>query len=84
VPRLLFKETEKQRGSSTRGRKIRCPRCGFEPRKHDRWHCVCGHSWNTFDTRGVCPGCDATWKETACPRCHLWSDHEAWYVDSDG
>jgi hypothetical protein len=83
VPRFAFRETEKQRGATTRGRKIRCPRCAWEPGKHDRWMCLCGHVWNTFDTRGVCPGCDAKWKETACLRCHQWSDHEAWYVDAD-
>jgi hypothetical protein len=83
VRRLAFRETEKQRGAKARGRKIRCPRCGWQPSKHDRWTCLCGHVWNTFDTRGVCPGCDAKWKETACPRCHQWSDHEAWYADDD-
>ena len=80
---MQFRETEKQRGASTRGRKIRCPVCGWEPHKRDLWSCLCGHSWNTFDTRGVCPGCDAKWRETACHKCHQWSDHEAWYVDVD-
>ena len=34
--------------------RIRCLLCGWSPRKEDKW---CGHSWNTFDTGGVCPAC---------------------------
>jgi hypothetical protein len=37
--------------------RIRCPLCGWSARKEDRWFCECGHSWNTFDTGGVCPAC---------------------------
>jgi hypothetical protein len=81
VPRLEFRETEKQRGAKHGGRKIRCPKCAWEPRREDRWSCVCGKAWNTFDTRGVCPGCDAKWNETQCLECHGWSPHEAWYLD---
>ena len=80
---LRFKETDRKTGSSTttRGRKIRCPRCAWQPRKTDRWMCACGHTWNTFDTGGVCPGCDAAWKETQCLKCHQWSLHKDWYDD---
>jgi hypothetical protein len=35
--------------------RIRCPLCGWSPRKEDKWFCTCGHDWNTFDTGGVCP-----------------------------
>ncbi len=67
------------------GGKIRCPKCAWEPSKESRWYCAgtpdaCGHCWNTFDTRGVCPGCDKRWTETACLHCHAWSLHEDWYV----
>lgn len=76
-----FRETEK--GGSTASDagdgKIRCPKCGYRPKRSDRWSCTCGHMWNTFDTRGVCPGCDAKWRDTACPSCHQWSLHEDWY-----
>ena len=27
--------------------RIRCPLCGWSPRKEDRWFCTC---WNSFDT----------------------------------
>jgi len=39
----------------------------------------CGHVWNTFDTRGLCPGCSHQWKHTACLSCTRWSLHEDWY-----
>jgi hypothetical protein len=68
-------------GELGRKQRIRCPCCRWEPRDSDRWQCSCLHLWNTFHTRGVCPGCGHAWKETQCPRCHRWSPHEAWYVE---
>ena len=62
------------------GPHIRCPKCGWHPRKDDRWMCTCGHRWNTFDTGGVCPGCMRQWTETQCPQCGQWSPHSDWYV----
>jgi len=62
-------------------RRIRCPRCGWEPGRHDRWACTCLHSWNTFDTGGVCPACGREWSETQCLRCNAWSRHADWYTD---
>ena len=61
--------------------RIRCPACAWEPQKEDQWTCECLHSWNTFDTGGVCPSCDRRWTETQCPHCHVWSRHEDWYAD---
>jgi hypothetical protein len=62
------------------GNRIRCPRCAWEPRREDRWMCTCLHVWNTFDTRGVCPGCGQEWRETQCLRCKAWSRHHDWYA----
>src|SRR5262245_34939810 len=64
---------------------IRCPACHWQPEKHSRWLCEpgCGHSWNTFDTRGLCPGCAKKWFHTACLECATWSAHEAWYVTDE-
>jgi hypothetical protein len=45
-------EEEKKPGASEPPR-IRCPLCGWSPRKEDKWFCTCGHEWNTFDTGGV-------------------------------
>jgi hypothetical protein len=58
---------------------IRCPLCGWVPRAEDRWSCRCGHSWNTFDTGGVCPNCLRKWEHTQCLACHQWSLHSDWY-----
>ena len=63
------------------GRRIRCPKCAWEPRREDHWSCACLHVWNTFETGGVCPACQRQWLETQCPRCDGWSPHLAWYVD---
>ena len=61
--------------------RIRCPKCQWEPRKHDTWVCSpgCGHWWNTFDTYGLCPGCQKQWRETECLRCSVMSPHDLWY-----
>jgi len=71
--------------------RIRCPHCQWQPERGSRWMCRsngdppeylaggCGHVWNTFDTRGLCPGCQHQWKYTACLKCARWSLHEAWY-----
>ena len=34
------------------GPRIRCPLCGWSPRKDDKGFCTCGGQWNTFDTGG--------------------------------
>jgi hypothetical protein len=67
------------------GRRIRCPRCKWHPHKNSSWYCGpgCWHSWNTFDTGGVCPKCKRQWTETECKSCKRWSPHVDWYV-SDG
>ncbi len=66
--------------TGNRRSRIRCPRCAWQPRQHDRWSCLCDHVWNTFDTGGVCPACRKVWEQTQCLRCHEFSPHEAWYV----
>jgi rubrerythrin len=82
---LRFKESERS-GASTRldepdrGKRIRCPKCAWRPGRHDRWQCTCGHTWNTFETHGVCPVCAYAWRDTMCLRCHRWSPHAAWYA----
>ena len=71
--------------------RIRCPLCEWEPKPSSRWTCWdcaypeyyfngCGTSWNTFNTRGKCPGCGHQWEYTACLRCNGWSLHQDWYV----
>ena len=39
--------------------------------------------WNTFATRGLCPGCQHQWRYTSCLECAAWSLHEDWYAAED-
>jgi len=66
-------------GRDRSGPRIRCPLCNWSPGRHDQWSCTCGHSWNTFDTGGVCPECLFQWKSTQCLACGRWSPHSEWY-----
>ena len=70
--------------------RIRCPLCSWRPDSSSMWSCWaedtpeppfnwCGTSFNTFLTRGRCPGCQHQWQWTSCLRCHGWSLHEDWY-----
>ncbi len=70
--------------------RIRCPHCNWKPDKSSRWFCAdcdypeffyggCFTSWNTFETKGVCPGCAHRWKWTSCLRCTKWARHDDWY-----
>lgn len=71
--------------------RIRCPLCRWQPDSSSSWVCGgdgppeyfigCGTIWNTFDTHGVCPGCDHQWLWTDCLSCENSSLHEAWYTD---
>jgi len=72
--------------------RIRCPLCKWQPKPSHRWFCApcghpeyfadgCGASWNTFSTRGRCPGCEHQWRWTACLNCAGWSRHDAWYEE---
>jgi hypothetical protein len=60
---------------------ILCPRCSYRPSPHERWVCDpgCGTWWNTFWTRGLCPGCAKLWDVTQCPECGSVSPHKHWY-----
>ena len=69
---------------------IRCPLCKWRPLRSSLWYCLttgtpepffegCGTEWNTFSTRGRCPGCSHQWRWTSCLRCSQWSKHEDWY-----
>jgi len=65
--------------------RLRCPRCRWRPRRHDRWICHpgCGFVWNTFETRGRCPGCAFQWAVTTCLACHETSPHLDWYAPAE-
>lgn len=59
---------------------IRCPKCDWVPRTKTLWSCKCGHRWNTFLTRGVCPECRHKWETTQCPQCEATSPHPEWFA----
>jgi hypothetical protein len=74
--------------------RIRCPLCKWRPKASSRWYCGdcdypeyffdgCGTAWNTFKTRGRCPGCGHQWRWTICLSCHRWFRHEEWYEIKD-
>ena len=82
--------TTSESGDQTADDEILCPRCGWRPAAASRWHCAClgtpepffeacGAVWNTFDTRGRCPGCQHQWQWTTCLSCGVASLHEHWY-----
>jgi hypothetical protein len=73
-------DNDVERDRDTSGSRIRCPLCGWSPRKEDKWFCICGNEWNTFDTGGVCPACLHQWTETQCLSCSRWSPHSLWYA----
>ena len=77
--KVLNPELEQEESLGPSGPRIRCPQCGWSPRKEDLWSCSCGHAWNTFDTGGVCPACLRQWTSTQCP-CDRWSPHSDWYA----
>ncbi len=83
----VIKPAKPKKASSTKPKdgppRIRCPLCGWQPRRWDRWSCTCGYAWNTFDTRGLCPVCAKQWTQTQCLACHQWSEHERWYAEDD-
>lgn len=62
------------------GIRIACPKCQWQPDGRPRWTCSCGHTWNTFETKGKCPECGIQWQDTYCPDCHQSSPHEEWYT----
>jgi hypothetical protein len=83
-----YSATEKLKDTPVNFSRIRCPLCDWQPRVSSRWCCSdsgahdgCGTVWNTFDTRGRCPGCGYRWQWTDCLRCYRSSPHEAWYQD---
>ena len=86
-----FFETARRRASQA----VRCPVCQWRPTASSEWLCdptgtpeppfaACGTVWNTFATRGRCPGCAHQWHWTTCHRCGVCSPHDDWYDSTEG
>src|SRR5690349_13772557 len=82
---------EKEQKDATDFSRVRCPLCYWQPTVSSLWFCsdcghpeyffgACGTVWNTFETGGICPGCNHQWKFTSCLRCGVFSPHEDWYA----
>ena len=94
APKTGLVEIIDQMRDTAKRHRVRCPACGWQPVASARWSCVtteapehfspgCGTSWNTFATRGLCPGCSHQWRYTACLECHAWAKHDEWYTAED-
>ena len=90
-----FHQHQQDAAAQQGGARIRCPHCDWQPQRNSRWFCFsvgppenlsggCGHGWNTFDTRGKCPGCKHQWRFTTCLSCNQWSPHDDWYAQGNG
>jgi hypothetical protein len=68
-------------GEAVMNFEIFCPQCTWRPAAEDRWRCApgCDTVWNTFWTRGLCPGCGRQWEVTQCLECGQLSPHRHWY-----
>jgi hypothetical protein len=77
---VLDRDLDQEKSLDPSGPRIRCPLCGWSPRKEDLWSCTCSNEWNTFDTGGVCPACLHQWASTQCLSCTRWSPHSDWYA----
>jgi hypothetical protein len=63
---------------------ICCPLCAAVATPDQRWHCrYCYCRWNTFATRGRCPGCNFHFRATTCLTCNRLSRHDDWYARED-
>lgn len=90
--RKIFTSPKDDEGDSSE--RIRCPLCDWTPAPSSKWCCYgegtpeppfewCGTTWNTFQTRGRCPGCSHKWTWTSCLHCGGFSLHEDWYECAD-
>jgi hypothetical protein len=56
-----------------------CPSCGTAPPVGAFWKCNhCGQTFDTFQTRGVCPNCKAQFAVTKCLDCGVAKPMSEW------
>jgi len=58
-----------------------CPHCLRAPPRGRHWLChECQTRFDTFETRGQCPGCGAWYLDTACPHCQHSNHIDRWFL----
>jgi Zn-dependent protease len=58
-----------------------CPSCKVAPPLGALWRCSkCSQSFDTFETRGKCPGCEAQYPITMCGECRRQYPMQEWEV----
>ncbi len=58
-----------------------CPACKAHPLDGNFWQCEhCGTRFDTFASRGVCPGCGAEFPQTRCFDCLHASPMAQWFA----
>ncbi|HMF34980.1 MAG TPA: hypothetical protein VKK79_26395 [Candidatus Lokiarchaeia archaeon] len=67
------------------GRRARCPHCHVNPPVGPHWQCGdlngpgCGHMFDTFLTRAMCPRCGRKFPLTQCLHCGQWAPIADYY-----
>lgn len=66
IPPKISNLKEAATGRTVQTPRIRCPLCGWSPRKGDLWFCTCDYEWNSFDTAACAqPACISGLKPSA-------------------
>jgi Zn-dependent protease len=62
-----------------------CPACLEAPPKGPFWRCEeCGHYFDTFDSRGMCPSCGMWYLQTRCIHCGQSNHIDRWLAYRPG
>lgn len=58
---------------------VTCPVCKVRPPRGLFWACMmCRVAFDTFETKAVCPKCNATFPTTVCPNCRSATAYTDW------
>lgn len=77
---VIDRKPDQDKSQEPSGPHIRCPLCGWSPRKNDLWSCDCGHYGIRSTLQASARACLHQWAETQCLSCARWSAHSDWYT----